>query len=508
MMNNSVSNNKIKNGALLSYVASGLNIIIGLLFTPWLVKSLGTSDYGLYALASTFVSYFLIDFGLGNVVSKYVSQYRVLNSDEDISQFLSVVTKTFVIITIILAFIFSIVYLEIDTIFKGLSTLEIERFKVIYIISASYNLISFPFNLLNGILNAYEYFGKIQIANIIQKLSLVLLMSVALILDYGVFALVVIQAISGFLAIVYKLSYVLRLKISVDWTYSNFARIKDILRFSIWVCLLGLSNQFIYGGQTMILGVTSNTYNISNFNIAYTFYGFVYIFANGLNGLFLPKVSFLNKKEDSISKINNLLIKVGRIQLMIIGLIISGFAIIGKEFIYLWMGEDYKLSYWITLCLLIPTLITLTEEIAATLLYVREKIRYKTFLYLLATIASGTLTVLLSNKLGAIGAGLSVLLCISVFDIFLLNIIYRKKMNIAILQFFKECHLRYLLPLSITFVICYAAKYYVIINNWFDIAIVVLGYSVVYAISMWFLYMNETEKEYIKSNLTNKLKWI
>lgn len=216
----------------------------------------------------------------------------------------------------------------------------------------------------------------------------------------------------------------------------------------------------------------------------------------------------LNKKEDSISKINNLLIKVGRIQLMIIGLIISGFAIIGKEFIYLWMGEDYKLSYWITLCLLIPTLITLTEEIAATLLYVREKIRYKTFLYLLATIASGTLTVLLSNKLGAIGAGLSVLLCISVFDIFLLNIIYRKKMNIAILQFFKECHLRYLLPLSITFVICYAAKYYVIINNWFDIAIVVLGYSVVYAISMWFLYMNETEKEYIKSNLTNKLKWI
>ena len=40
--------NQIKIGAVLSYIIIGLNLIIGVTYTPFLVKMLGQSEYGLY----------------------------------------------------------------------------------------------------------------------------------------------------------------------------------------------------------------------------------------------------------------------------------------------------------------------------------------------------------------------------------------------------------------------------------------------------------------------------
>ena len=39
--------NQLKVGALLSYIALAINIIVGLLYTPWMINSIGKADYGL-----------------------------------------------------------------------------------------------------------------------------------------------------------------------------------------------------------------------------------------------------------------------------------------------------------------------------------------------------------------------------------------------------------------------------------------------------------------------------
>ena len=67
---------QIKFGALISYFAIAFNIIAGLIYTPWMVSQIGKSDYGLYTLANSLITLFLVDFGLGQAVSRYVSKYR------------------------------------------------------------------------------------------------------------------------------------------------------------------------------------------------------------------------------------------------------------------------------------------------------------------------------------------------------------------------------------------------------------------------------------------------
>ena len=45
--------NQIKAGAIISYFAIVFNIITGLLYTPWMVRQIGQSNYGIYSLALT-----------------------------------------------------------------------------------------------------------------------------------------------------------------------------------------------------------------------------------------------------------------------------------------------------------------------------------------------------------------------------------------------------------------------------------------------------------------------
>ena len=60
--------NQLKLGAVLSYVSTGLNMAVQLLYTPLMIRLLGQSEYGLYTLVGSVVSYLSL-FSLGFIPS-------------------------------------------------------------------------------------------------------------------------------------------------------------------------------------------------------------------------------------------------------------------------------------------------------------------------------------------------------------------------------------------------------------------------------------------------------
>ena len=62
-------------GALISYIAIAFNVISGLLYTPWMIHSIGDDKYALYTLALSIINIFLMDFGIGSAVTKFLSNY-------------------------------------------------------------------------------------------------------------------------------------------------------------------------------------------------------------------------------------------------------------------------------------------------------------------------------------------------------------------------------------------------------------------------------------------------
>jgi len=59
---------------ILSYANSLLLVAVNIFLTPFLIKSLGDSEYGVYQMISSFAGYLvLINFGTGTVMTRYVS---------------------------------------------------------------------------------------------------------------------------------------------------------------------------------------------------------------------------------------------------------------------------------------------------------------------------------------------------------------------------------------------------------------------------------------------------
>lgn len=137
--------NQLKAGATISYLALGINIITGLLYTPWMINSIGRTNFGLYTLAMSVISLFVFDFGLSSAVTRFIAKYLAMDRPDLANKCLGLVYKLYIYIDIVLFLALVIVYFFIPQIYEELTPEEIERFKVVYSIAAIYSVLSFPF---------------------------------------------------------------------------------------------------------------------------------------------------------------------------------------------------------------------------------------------------------------------------------------------------------------------------------------------------------------------------
>ena len=149
------SSKQIKVGALLSYFTIAFNMIAGLIYTPWMIEHIGKSNYGLYTLATSLITMFTIDFGLSAAVSRFLSKYNAENNQKVANNFLGIIYKLYLIISMIIFIALVIVFFYINTIYAKLNSEELKTFKILYAIVGLYTIVSFPFTTLNGILSGF-----------------------------------------------------------------------------------------------------------------------------------------------------------------------------------------------------------------------------------------------------------------------------------------------------------------------------------------------------------------
>ena len=489
------SNKQIKLGAIMSYVSIFFSIATGLIYMPWMIQKIGQSEYGLYTLAISVIGLFTIDFGLGEAVSRFMSKYLAEVNREKSSDFLGIVFKLYTLISVLIFLVFMVVLFFSETIFTELSSVELAQFKIVFTIAAISSLVSFPFMPLNGILISYERFIYLKSIDIINRVINVVTIVLVLTLDYKLYGLVIANAFTGFISIVFKLYYIRKSSlVKINFKAKDKDLTREIFNFSIWITIIAISQKFTLNINPSILGAVSGTIEISIYAVASSFGGYVWTFAQALNGLFLPKVSRIVVNINNSTQLENLMIKVGRIQLMVVGILLVGILTMGKEFIILWVGEDFIKSYYVVLFSLATGIITLTQSIANTTLVALNKIKYSAFVSILEAAISFTISILLSKSYGAIGASIAYFIGSLIGTVIFKNIVYYKILNIDVIRFFKECHLKMIVPLILITIMGFTIQYLFPANNYILLFFKAGLVGVFYLIIMWIIAFNEYEK--------------
>lgn len=498
------STKQIKKGALISYVAIFINILSGILYTPWMLEQIGVSNYSLYTLATSIIVLFTVDFGLGSAITRFVSKYNAEKTQESVNNFLGIVYKMLFLISGVISIILIVLFFFLDSIYLQLSVDELFSLKVIYIITSFYTVVTFPFISLNGILTSYEKFVHLKLADIFNKIGTILFIVIALLNGLGLYTLVTINAVFNLLTVVLKLIIVKhKTPVKVNFKYWDTTLIKTIFNYSIWVTIGSLAQRLIFNITPTILGISANTTAIAFFGLASTLEGYVYMISHAISGMFLPKISRIMHNSEDNENLLLLMIKLGRINLSIIGLIIIEFIILGQEFIILWIGKEYLSVYICVVLLIIPTIIHIPQQIANSAVIVANKVKEQAFIFIIVGVFNIILSFVLSYFIGAIGASVSI--CIAYFGrLVLMNILYHKTLHINIFRFFKECHIKMLNGLLLTLVCSFVISKFINIHN----AIINFGAKgfalvIIFSVIMWFTAWNKYEKSLISSTIKN-----
>lgn len=488
------SSKQIKLGAMLSYLSIAVNIITGLVYTPWMVESIGKSQYGLYTLANSVITLFLMDFGLSAATGRYLSKYNAAGDREGAQRFLGAVYKLYLLIDAVILSALVTIFFLVDRIYVNLTPAELEQFRVVYAISAIFSVINFPFVTFNGILTAYEKFIPLKTADLLYRLGNVSFTVIALLMGYGLYALVTVHAAVGLLVLVFKFVIIKKnVPVKPDFRNTDKGIYKDIFGFSLWVTVASLAARLVFNITPSILGIVANSAAIAVFGIVTTIEGYTYVITTAINGMFMPRISRIIAGKQSENDLNPLFMSVGKFQYILNGLIVAGFAVVGRNFIGLWMGQDYMPAYWGILLVLTPGLFYNALQIANTTMVVTNKVKLTALVSIVTGVVNVCLSFPLSSHFGVIGACVSIGTAYLTRDI-LLNVIYHRELPLDIPRFIKECYLRMSLPMVLTIVCGLWINRWIADGGWtifFVKAAMTVG---VYGVTTWFLALSRQER--------------
>lgn len=502
--------NQLKEGVILSYIIIFTNVLVGLLFVPYLIKTLGQSEFGLYSLILSLIGYLsLIDVGFSKTLVRFTSKLNAKGDLQGQYELFGLCFNLFTFFGVIVSLLGLVLYYNLDIfLVNTMSFDEIELVKKMVLVVIFNVLLSFPLGIFGSILIAYERFIFQRSIELFKVIISTMLMILALEIGYGALQLIFIIALSNILLLIIKYIYCkTQLNIKLSFKKFNFTLTKEILIFSSFILLEIIMSLIYWNTGQIVISVTIGASAIAVFAVAIQIQRLYMTFSNAISGVFLPKVTGMIVTDSSKEDISNLFIRVGRIQFLAISYILFGFIIFGQHFIRFWVGDAFSDAYFIILLFIIPLTIPLIQSLGIVILEARNQMEFRSIVLVIIAIFSLIFQIILAQKLGVIGIAISISLGLFLGQIILMNIYYHIKQNINIMKFWKQIITMSISPAILTFIFLMAiAKYS--INTIQDLIFGIIIFSVIYFAISWLFTMNKSEKSLaidIFKKLKNKL---
>ena len=489
--------NELKAGAALNYVLIFLNALVGLLYTPYMLRMMGQSEYGLYSLVASIISYLtILDLGFGNAIIRYTAKYRAENRQEEQYEMFGMFFILYVFIGLLSVIIGSVLYFNVDSLFGHTMTdSELDKARIMMIILIFNLAFTFPMSLFGSILTAYEIFVFPRIINVARIVLNTIIMIVLLQYGFKAVAMVVVQTIFNVLTLIINYIYCkYKIGIKIYYRRFNWTFLKEVAIFSFWILLNVLLDKVYWSSGQFVLGAVSGTIAVSVFAVAIHFQGMYMTFSAAITSVFLPKVTTMVTKNSSDEELSNLFIRTGRIQYILMCFIICGFIVYGRPFIQLWAGQEYIDAFGITLILFIATLVPLIQNIGFTILQAKNQMRFRSVMYLIIALVVLFAEIIMSKKYGGMGCAMAIGGATLLGQGIVMNVYYKKKQKIDIYRFWIEILKMSIAPVLLVILSLFINQYY-IIDSWKELLLGVVSFSIIYIPCVFFFSMNHSERE-------------
>lgn len=492
--------NERKIGILISYVNIVLHAVIGFLYVPILLYYIGKSEYGLYQLIGSFIAYFsIMDFGLTAAVVRFYTKYKALNDKANMENILAISLRCYSVITVLLFVIGYVCYINLDKFFAHSMTAgEISSAENLFLLLLLNIVLTISTMIFRAVINAYEKFlflkGLETVQLVLQPILIILVLQ-----EYpSAFTVALVQTVLNIGLIVSRIYYCFfKLKITIKFYHWDKKLFKEFKKLALSVFAVTLIDQVFFKTNQVILGIISGTSAVAVYSIASLIYMNYMALSLAISGVYLPHITEMIAKRESIQKISELFIQIGRWQYFLLAAVASGFIVFGRQFIEIWAGYGFEDAYWITLLIIIPFTVDLIQNIGLAVLQAQNKYDFRARVYFCMGIFNLCLAIPLGLKYGGIGCAFATGLSMFIGNGLIMNWYYLKIMGLNIALFWKNI-VKISIGVVILTIIAYGVNIITFNQNNLVFVIKLVVYALIYITMMYKFLMNADEKEKVR----------
>jgi len=492
--------NQVKAGALLSYVNLALSSIIPFIYTPIMLRLLGEAEYGLYSLSSSVIAYLsLLSFGFGSTIIRYISKYRAEGNKKAVEETFGFFLLLYSCLAVIVLIFGIIISRNVNRIFdNGLTNTEVAKMRYLILIMSFNSALAFPISVFSSMITAYDRHLFRKLVDMLATIAAPLVNLIALYLGYASVGMAVASTAIQFIMLPLNIGYCKKiLHLTPQFTKMPRNLICEMLGFSAFVFIGAVVDMLFWATDKVILGMLTGTTAVAVYNIGVTFNNMVVNLSTSISGVLVPKITGMVVTNTPKEEWSLLFIKVGRLQFLIVALIVSGFSVFGQCFIELWAGVEYADAFWVAVLTMFPLCIPLIQNTGISIVTAQNKHQFRSIVYLVIAVANVISTYMVVPYWGIIGAAACSCVSYLLGQGIIMNIYYYKVTGIDIPLFWINILKMSVVPI-IMMITGIILLQYINCNNWCTFFVGVILYFVIYIILMYRFCMNGYEKDVIR----------
>jgi O-antigen/teichoic acid export membrane protein len=497
-------NLKITYNAISNFLRYAVYVVVTFVMTPFIVKNLGTSSYGMWVIILSVLGYAgILEMGVQTAVVKLVSQYHGANDLKSLNEVVGAALVFFAGAGLIVALTcWAILPFFIDALVIDPSGRETVR-QLLVILGINV-LFIFPNYVFSGLVygfQAYHLKNLIDIASVVINAILVYLL---LSQGYGIFALAAVKTFGDIACL--GASYLLARKIfpglKISILRAGAQRYRELFTLGGKIFWAATMSRIANNTEPLIISFAlSNTWT-AIYAIPKRLIDYAKEVSWALSTGFMPMFSEIHGRND-FNSVRTIYFQYTRYLVLIIAPILFTIFVFGTPFIALWIGEEFASKGQIVVALLSAAFLTESLQPLVWRLFIGvDRVNLLVRVSSISSIIYLLLAVALVWHYGIAGIALGnlivAIICQAIFFTYT-----AKYLGTSVSHYLKECHLMPFVTSLMTLILMLWLR-----HTWPPISYTLLIQEVtasiiIYAVISWVIALKGSERavvlEFVKS---------
>ncbi len=393
--------------AFTNWSALGVNMLAGLVLTPFIIAYIGKGGYGVWTLVGSIIGYYgVLDLGISSAIGRYVAFHAGQGDRRALNETVSTAFALFTVIGLLIL-ILAVASAGFLARFFEVSEGNVQTFKVLIWIMGVGLAVEFPGRVFRATVRAHEHFLHSNIAVIVATLARVGLTVYLLLSGWGLLGVAVAYLATDIVGILGHVVLCRRLipDVRIRPSFVQKATVRTLMTFGGATMVITIADTVRFNLDSVVIGRYLDMEAVGVYGIAAVLIR--YLLRGVVAGMVVmaPRFSRLVGESDHAA-LRDLLLRSMWISAVVSSLACLGLIVFGRALITAWVGSGFSGAVPVLILLATSFAFAMSQAPTVPALYALYKHRFYAFITVAEAVLNLGLSLVLVHDYGIVGVAL------------------------------------------------------------------------------------------------------